>query len=259
MTKNKTSNSKLSSQRIGIKKQSSGTAKQGVGVRSKTFVLSLGGSLLVNEDGLDLKFLKSFRNFIIRQTAKDYKFYLVVGGGLTARRYIQAALKAAPVSARERDWVGIKATALNAELVRVIFGPLAYPQVINDPTKKLNSRGLLVIAAGYQPGFSTDHVAVLLAKHNKLDGLINLSNIDFVYEQDPRRFPEAKKFKNLSWPEFRGLVGNRWRPGLNVPFDPVASREAQQHGLQVTVLHGKRLKNLEACLDGKDFKGTRIA
>ncbi len=225
---------------------------------AETFVLSVGGSLIVTREGIDLKFLKRFHDFIARQVKQGKKFYLVVGGGATARTYIKAALAAAPVSASDRDWVGIRATRLNAQLLKVIFGQLAHSEIITDPTWPLRTAKPVVFASGYIPGCSTDHDAVLLAKHNKIKTVINLSNIDYAYDKDPRRDPAAKKLKNIGWPEFRRIVGNRWQPGLNVPFDPVASREAAEYGIKVVILNGRKLVNLEACLSGKKFFGTVI-
>lgn len=225
----------------------------------KTFVLSVGGSLLVTKEGIDIKFLKSFRLFILKELKKGNRFYLVTGGGVTARDYIKAALGMTKISQADRDWVGISATHLNAQLVKVIFGSQAHPGIIIDPTKKIKTNKNLVIGAGYKPGWSTDCDSVLLAQHNQIKTVINMTNIDYAYDKDPRKFPEAKRLVNVSWPEFRKVVGNKWTPGLNVPFDPVASREAQKSKIKVVILNGKDLKNLGDCLAGKKFKGTTIS
>jgi len=62
----------------------------------------------------------------------------------------------------------------------------------------------------------------------------------------------------MTWPEFRKLVGNRWSPGLNAPFDPVAAKKSAELGLEVVIMNGKNMKNLENYLAGKKFKGTII-
>lgn len=229
-----------------------------LGNKTGRFVLSVGGSLIVTEAGIDVQFLKKFRRFILDQVAQGRRFYLVVGGGKTARTYINAALAVTPVKADARDWVGIEATRLNAQLLKVTFGKYAHSQIITDPTKKVKSQQPIVLAAGYIPGFSTDHDAVLLAKHNGIKTVINLSNIDYAYDQDPRQYPDAKKLTQIAWKDFRKIVGNKWKPGLNVPFDPVASRESQEYGLKVVILNGRKLNNLSKCLAGEKFTGTVI-
>lgn len=54
------------------------------------------------------------------------------------------------------------------------------------------------------------------------------------------------------------MVGNKWSPGLNAPFDPIASKLAQVENIKVAIMNGKNLKNLENYLEGKKFKGTII-
>jgi uridylate kinase len=225
---------------------------------SQTFVISVGGSLVVKKEGIQTAWLKKFRQFILREVKKGNNFYLVVGGGVTARQYIKAAKNITRVSEADCDWVGIGANRLNAHLVRAIFGTQAHPEIIIDPTKKVISRKKIIIAAGYQPGWSTDYVAVLLAKTQRINKVINLSNIDYAYNKDPRLFKDAQKLINVAWPEFRHIVGNVWQPGTNTPFDPIASRTAAQYRMAVAILNGVNLSNFSRYLRGQSFIGTTI-
>jgi len=225
---------------------------------SKVFILSVGGSLIVNQKGIDYIWLKKFRQFILQEVKRGSRFFLVVGGGLTARQYAQAAKKVIKASTVDCDWVGIEATRLNALLIRVIFGSVASPLIVTDPTKAISSRHKIIVAAGYKPGWSTDYVAVLLAQHNQIDKVINLSNIDYAYNKDPRRFKDAQELINVSWPEFRQVVGNTWHPGTNTPFDPIASRLAARNHLSVVILNGGNLQNLGRCFKQQSFRGTTI-
>jgi len=227
--------------------------------KPETFVLSVGGSLIVTKDGIDIKFLKSFRAFILKQIKSGRKFFMVVGGGQTARTYMQAALAITSVPAQERDWVGIRSTRLNAQLLKAVFGRQAHPEIITNPSDQINTKKPLVFAAGYQPGHSTDYDAILLAKANGIKSVVNLSNIDYAYDCDPNKYPDAKRLETITWLDFRKIVGNRWQPGLNVPFDPVASREAARLGLEVAIINGRKLANLEAYLEGRNFHGTLIS
>jgi uridylate kinase len=225
---------------------------------SKTYVLSVGGSLVAPAGGIDVKFLRNFRTFILKRVKQGDKFYLIIGGGITARNYITAAKDLLIKSQAERDWIGIAATRLNARLVQTIFGSAAYSEIISDPTRRIKTAKKVIIAAGYKPGWSTDYVAILIAKNNGADLVVNMSNIEYVYDRDPRKFPQAKKITDISWKEFKKIVGNKWRPGANLPFDPIASREAAKNKLKVIILKGDNLANLSACLAEKKFKGTTI-
>lgn len=230
----------------------------------KSLVISVGGSIIVPAAGINIKWLKEFRAFILRETKNYSQIYLICGGGSIARNYVKAAKEIFPVNRENknweqaRDWLGISATKLNAQLIKTIFGSLAHPEIIADPTKIIKTNKKIIIAAGYRPGFSTDFDAVLIALNHQAEMVVNLSNIDYVYEKDPRAFPEAKRVENISWPNFQKIVGTKWRPGLNAPFDPIASKKAAQAKLKVIILNGEKIKNLEDCLRGKKFKGTTI-
>ena len=222
----------------------------------KTLILSLGGSLIA-PDKPDYFFLREFKNFVISRLDK-YRFVIVCGGGKTASYYVQAAGRVSRMSDESLDWIGIMATRLNAHLVKTAFGSYAEEMIIHDPTKKLAFKKNIVIAAGWKPGWSTDYDAVLLAKQLKAKQVINMSNIDYVYDKDPRKFSDARPIESISWGDFRKIIGSKWTAGLNAPFDPIAAKEAEKFGLKAAVI-GKNLKNLESCIEGKEFKGTIIS
>lgn len=65
------------------------------------------------------------------------------------------------------DWMGIHATRLNGHLLRTIFRDIAYPEMITNPDEIVDvpQDTMLIIAAGYRPGASTDLRAVQIATH----------------------------------------------------------------------------------------------
>ncbi|HEY4495440.1 MAG TPA: UMP kinase, partial [Candidatus Paceibacterota bacterium] len=101
-------------------------------------------------------------------------------------------------------------------------------------------------------------VAVRLADNYESKKIINLSNIDYVYDSDPKVNDKAKKYESMNWQEFRKLVGSKWDPGANVPFDPVAAKWAEKIEAEVSVLNGINLANVRKCIRGEKFKGTTI-
>ncbi len=226
-------------------------------------VISLGGSLIV-PDKINWKFLKEFRKLIISRIKKGEKFIIVTGGGGTAREYQNAASKITNLTNDDRDWIGIHTTRLNAHLIKTIFRNYAHPRINKNPRTKENldvhfkkGEGIMV-AAGWRPGWSTDYVATILAERLKAKRLLNLSNVKYVCDKDPNKFKDAKKFENMTWKKFRKLVGNKWEPGANTPFDPVASKHAQEIGLEIVIAEGRNIKNLANILDGKKSIGTII-
>lgn len=221
-------------------------------------VISLGGSLVVPGE-IDVAFLKNFHSLIMRCIRRGQRCIIIVGGGKVARRYQAAAKQVARLTRDDLDWLGIHATRLNAHLLRTLFRTYAHPQLITD-RQKINSRirSKIIIAAGFKPGCSTDYDAVLLARAHGANTILNLSNIDWVYDADPRTHPHAKPIRAMTWKAFRALVGTRWDPGANVPFDPVASKWAQRWKLRVIITRGNDYANLRRLLLGKPGQGTMI-
>jgi uridylate kinase len=157
------------------------------------------------------------------------------------------------------DWLGIHATRLNGHLMRTVLRDVAHPVMIKDPTRPIGSwKAPVLVAAGWKPGWSTDYVATRLAKKVGATTLANLSNIDYVYTKDPNKFKDARKIEQISWMEFRKMVGDVWDPGMNVPFDPIASKLAEQQKMCVAIVNGTNIKNLDRLLSGKSFVGTNI-
>lgn len=227
-----------------------------------TFVLSLGGSLVVPNGGIDTQFLIEFNKFIRHQiSSKKRRFFVVVGGGQTTRNYQEAAriVRGQKIEDNDLDWLGIHATRLNAQMIRTIFRDIADPRVIKHYEIILKIDSPLAIAAGWKPGWSTDFCAVTLCQDYGIHSMVNMTNVDQVYTKDPKKFPDAKPLIETTWKKYRAMVGDTWVPGMNVPFDPIASRLAQDHDVTVRILNGKNLDNVSRALDGQSFIGTTIS
>jgi uridylate kinase len=225
-------------------------------------VISVGGSLIVPNGGINSKFLQKL-NKIIREELtknKNRQFFLVVGGGMTTRHYQAAAGEVIKhrLTEDDLDWLGIHATRLNAHLVRTIFRDIAHPAIIDDYSFIRKAGEAVVVGAGWKPGWSTDYDAVLICEDYGPRKIINLSNISKVYDKDPNKYKDAKPFDKISWKELRKLVGDKWTPGMHVPFDPIAAKKAQELNVKVVVMNGDNFENLKSYFNGEKFVGTVI-
>jgi len=225
--------------------------------KMQTTIISVGGSMIIPEE-INIDFLKELKQITLDHIKNNNRVILVCGGGKIARDYIEASRKLAKVSDINADLVGIAATKLNAELVRVIFEDTAYEKVVFNPTKNIDTNKKIIIASGWEPGCSTDTDAVLLAKNFNANTIINMTNIDYVYNKDPKKHKDATPLKNISWEDFQKIVGEEWSPGLNMPFDPIATKHAKELNLKVIILNGNNLEDLKNYLEQKEFKGTII-
>jgi uridylate kinase len=221
-------------------------------------VISLGGSLIVPEE-IDVEFLKSFKTLILEHVAKGKKFVIITGGGKINKKYNEAAKKISTPSDENLDWIGIAALKLNAELVRVVFADYANIKVVENLSNKFSFEKSVVVGSAYEPGKSSDWDAIEAAKTVGSKKIINLSNTDYVYDSDPRINPIAKKIEKISWVEYRKLIPEEWTSRLSTPFDPIASKAAEEEGIEVAIMNGKPIENLANYLNGENFKGTVIS
>ena len=225
-------------------------------------VLSVGGSIVVPEFP-DSEFLKKFSTLVRDWLSKDEqrKLILVVGGGGPARIYQNAYKEIIDNTSdnSQADWIGIMATRLNAQLLKAIFSDLCTQDVVYDPPSVSEISGRILIAAGWKPGFSTDTDAIYLAEQFKAKVVVNLSNIEKVYTDDPKKNPDAKPLDSISWKDFRKMVGDEWTPGKNCPFDPIASKRAESADIDVICAGGKDIANIEKILNDQEFFGTKIS
>jgi uridylate kinase len=219
-----------------------------------TIVLSVGGSLIA-PDKIDTSFISQLKKSLL---ASGHRFVIVVGGGKTCRDYQDAARSISSPSENDLDWIGIAATHLNAELLRSVFGPLAYDKITINPAKKVKTSKQIIVAAGWKPGHSTDYDTVCLAQTYGATAVINMTNVDYLYDKNPKEFADAKKITKATWSQLQKIVGTEWKPGLNRPFDPIATKLGAKLKLKLIIV-GSDVKNLENVIQNKPFKGTTIS
>ena len=127
-----------------------------------------------------------------------------------------------------------------------------------DPDVIPNTDKGVLIGGGWKPGNSSDLAAIHVAKNVGAKRVINLSNIDYAYDKDPKQFTNAQIIKESSWSDFRKILPTEWNPGLNAPFDPIAAEKAEALGLEVIIMNGRNIENFKECLNGGKFVGTII-
>jgi uridylate kinase len=223
-------------------------------------ILSVGGSIIIPKTGFDISFLKAFRKMISDEVKKGQKFIIVVGGGATCRQYQAAARETVPsLSLQDIDMIGIHTTWYNAQFVKYLLKDLCYPEIVNNPTRKIKTNKPVIVVSGWKPGCSTDKDAVLMAKTYGVKSVINLTNIDYVFDKDPNKYTDAVIVRETTWKIFRDhIVGHVWKPGMNAPFDPIASKLAEASRLTVSIVRGTNLPEVKKAIQKKKFIGTVI-
>jgi len=221
------------------------------------WVISLGGSTFIPEK-IDTNFILEFVNLIERRTILGDEFRIVCGGGMICRHYI-GAIKGAK-SAKEIDGfkIGTLVTRINGFLLMKFFDTnLCYDKVVINYNSWKGTSKKIVIGAGHKLGHSTDFDAFSFALAENVGRIVNVTNIPYVYSNDPKKDPEAIPLKRIFWKDYVNMIDNRFRPGDNFPFDPIASRGCMKNKINVMIV-GKDLENLNRLFEGKEYNGTII-
>ncbi|MHA1330422.1 MAG: UMP kinase [Candidatus Hodarchaeales archaeon] len=217
--------------------------------------LSLGGSI-VNPGEIDVHFLELFSKMIKNNLSK-YKFMIVCGGGKVARQYIAGLPKG--LTEGERDYMGIAATWLNAQLMTYYFKGFCSP-ILPSTVKELTSQLQhydIGISGGFLPAIKTDEDSAILADLYGSPILINVTNVDGIYDKDPRKAKDAKKFDNLSYNEFYEVVSPlSLDAGSNAPFTLIAAKICERTNIRI-IICPKDVEKIQSAIRGENV-GTII-
>ena len=234
-------------------------------------VISLGGSIVYpyavgHPSGLDVPFLRNFRQFLMEQVKKGKRFIVVVGGGKPCRMYQKAVREVLGEKKNniDLDWIGIQSTKTNALFMAKILKEISFPRILDhEPGKKeisafLSSNKKLLMVSGWFPGWSTDYDAIKCAVLFKQKEVFVAGDAPFVCDKDPRKFPDARPIIDLTWGEYQKLIPTKWVPGLSSPVDPAATKVAKKAGLTAKLLKGTDIDNFRKAINGEDFEGSTI-
>ncbi len=221
-------------------------------------VLSLGGSLINTEQGIDHQFLREVKKILLKST---HNFGIVTGGGRTAREYANRVRKAGG-NEFEADEAAIKATKENAKYAIEEFEDAAYSRVIEnfDDAKKAATASKIIVMGGTIPGITTDSDAALLAEALHAKRLVNISNVNGIYDSNPSKNPNAKKYDKLSYDELVKLAStsDSRKAGENFVFDILACKLISRSKMETHFISGKNLEDLKNAIEGKEHGGTVV-
>ncbi len=162
-------------------------------------VIKLSGKI-INEDFYPL----------LSAIAQFDKSVVIVGGGDLARNYISILNKYTENQAFA-DLLGIQISRVNAQLLAYASYEIKKDVCMDVPTSLKEVKDKvheysLVFVGGFQPGQSTDTVAALVAEYLGEKYIVNASNIDGVYTNDPKKDKNARKLESISIKELIELL-----------------------------------------------------
>ena len=220
----------------------------------KCVVIKLSGRVF----GMDnVKVLKDYASFLVK-ISKICQPVIVAGGGKIARHYITHA-RSSGADESTLDELGIEISRLNAKLLIYALKQKAYshpPTTLQEVRHAVDS-GLIVVTGGLHPGQSTNGTAALIAEKIKATEFLNATDVDGVYDKDPNKYKNAKKFKKMELKDLRKmLVHEDSVAGGYDLMDIVALKIIERSKIKTRILKSD-LKTLEKVIKGGSA-GTEI-
>jgi len=222
------------------------------------YVISAGGSLFFHEKPLTSKIAK-FSETINRLRHEGHRFIIVPGGGKVTRNYV-AAIKSFGADHFRQDHLGILLTKANA-LVFIQALDNSHREILSEPKQALEvlDQGKIPVFGGLFPFFTTDAVTALISE--AVGGIfVNLTDVDGIYSQDPKKNPHAKFFETISYEKLISLIKlAESKPAQNIVLDLPCCLILNRSKIKGVVLNGENLDNFEAMIRGDEYRGTVIA
>lgn len=170
-------------------------------------VIKLSGRVFGANGKNGVKTIKDYATFFTK-VSRTYQLVLVAGGGTIARHYISHA-RSFGADESTLDELGIEISRLNAKLLICALGnDIAYnhPPITLQEIKHAVETGHIVVTGGLHPGQSTNGTAALIAEKVKAKQFLNATDVDGVYDMDPNKYKNAKKFKRIKIKDLKNML-----------------------------------------------------
>lgn len=245
------------------KAENMGLAVGHMAVKYRRVLLKLSGEALSADKGfgLDVDTIQKICGGIQKAHELGAEIAIVVGGGNFWRGRASGEME------RTRaDQIGMLATAMNALAVADALEHLgltvrvqtalnmqqvAEPYIRNRATRHLEKGRIVIFACGTgNPYFSTDTAAALRAAEINADIIFKATMVDGVYDKDPKKYPDAKKYDKLT---FSQVLADQ----LAV-MDSTAATMCRDNGLPILVFDISDPCNIARALEGQAI-GTLVA
>ena len=235
------------------------------GMKYKRILLKLSGEIFGGnlKYGLDPEIIDTLASEIKKVREHGVQVAVVVGGGNIFRGMSGSA---AGMDRATGDYMGMLATVINALALQdalerkqiyarvqtaIEMRQIAEPFIRRRALRHMEKGRVVILAAGTgNPYFSTDTTAALRAAELDVDVIIKATKVDGVYDKDPLKYKNAKKFKRLSYL----MILNK---GLKI-MDSTAVSLCMDNHLPIIVLNLLKSGSVEKAILGKPI-GTLIS
>ncbi|MAR16136.1 MAG: UMP kinase [Flammeovirgaceae bacterium] len=233
-------------------------------MKYKRILLKLSGEALMGEKnyGIDSNLLEKYSNQIKKLHDNKIEIAIVIGGG-NIYRGIEA--EESGINRVQGDYMGMLATLINSMALqshleklgcdtRLMSGfnvdQVCEPFIRRRAIRHLDKGRIVIFGAGLgKPYFTTDSTASLRAIEIEADIVLKGTRVDGVYDSDPEKVKEAKKYSELSFSE-------AYEKNLNI-MDMTAFTLCKENNLPIIVFDMNKPGNLIKLVEGEKI-GTLI-
>jgi len=234
-------------------------------LKYKRILLKLSGELFGGEkkEGIDFEAVEKVAKYLINLKEKySIDLAIVIGAGNIFRGRI---VKEKDFDRVQADYMGMLGTVINAlalqgeleklgEQTRVMSEvnvvSVCEPFIRRRALRHLEKGRIVILAGGTgNPFFTTDSAAALKASELQCEVVLKGSNVDGVYDCDPKKNNKATKFETLTYQY-------ALEKGLTV-MDTTAFALCQTEKIPIIVFEANNLDNIEKILLGEKV-GTLI-
>jgi len=230
----------------------------------KRVLLKLSGEALAGPKGYGIspEVLDQLAGEVADTARLGVQLAIVIGGGNIFRGVSESAKG---MDRATGDYVGMLATVMNAVSLQaaiekkgvvtrvqsaIAMSQLAEPYIRRRAIRHLEKGRVVIFAAGTgNPYFTTDTAAALRAQEIEAEVVLKATKVDGVYDKDPKKFPEARRYAQVSYLD-------ALKDGLNV-MDSTAFALCRDNALPIIVFDMTKHGNIQRVISGEAV-GTRI-
>jgi len=231
-------------------------------IKYRRILLKLSGETFSGSSpaGIDMSVVERYAREVKQLRQMGVEVAVVVGGGNIWRGRVAPTMDRATA-----DYMGMIATVINAlalqdalehinvttrVLTAIVMQQVAEPFLRRRAVRHLEKGRVVIFAAGTgNPFFTTDTTAALRGLEINADAILKATKVDGVYDMDPKKFPNATKFKEI---EYVDVI----QKGLKV-MDSTAVSLCWDHELPILVFNGEEYGNIIKIVQGEEI-GTLV-
>lgn len=210
-------------------------------------VIKIGGSLAIGRNGPKHEYFSKILP-ALKQIDEENKLSVGIGGGMLVRKYGEA-LSDFGLEDEEKEECFIQLIKANVKFLSYLLD--------KRPLFSLEGyQGEEVVVGGIKPGRSTDANSALVAKKLDADLFVILTDVDGIYNKDPKEYQAAEKIDTIGFEELE-VSKEKTEPLQYGVVDPKALEIIRNYEIETRVINGTDPENILKSVEGKEI-GTHI-